>query len=225
MLGFARKLDPWLDTIHPFGTTRADEELGWLAAALSPCAYEAQWRVPSFTRWSEARDPAPVYREFARILATDAAHRENADRPRVLKVPQFAEDLPTLLAQFPQARVVVARRDPDDVAHSAASLVANQMAMQSDDADLAWIEAECRRKVALREERMRAALARFVGPLAEVEFAELDRDWESAVSDIYRKLDLPLTPAALAAMRAEQGRAAHSPHKAHAQIYRRYAKA
>jgi hypothetical protein len=225
MLTFARRLDPWLDTIHPFGTTRADEELGWLAASLSPCAYEAQWRVPTFTRWSEARDPAPVYREFARILATDAAHHGNAGQPRVLKVPQFAEDLPALLAQFPLARVVVARRDPEDVVRSAASLVANQMAMQSDGADLAWIEAECRRKVALREQRVSQTLGDVKGPLAEVEFAELDRDWESAIAGIYRQLKLPLTPAALAAMHAEQGRAARSPHAAHAQVYRRFARA
>jgi len=225
MLTFARRLDPWLDTLHPFGTTRPDEELGWLAAALSPCAYEAQWRIPSFTSWSEERDPAPVYREFARILATDASHRGNSDRPRVLKVPQFAEDLPALLAQFPQARVVVARRDSQDVVKSAASLVANQMAMQSDAADLAWIEDECRRKVELREERLDRALGAIEGPLAEVEFAALDADWESAVAGIYRQLDLPLIPAALAAMRAEQGRAAHSPHKAHARAYRRFARA
>lgn len=224
-LGFARRLDPWLDTIHPFGTTRPDEELGWLAAALSPCAYEAQWRVPSFTRWSEERDPAPIYREFARILATDAAHRGNADRPRVLKVPQFADDLGALLAQFPLARVVVARRDPEDVVRSATSLVANQMSMQSDRADLGWIEAECRRKVALREERMNEALTRFEGPVAEVEFEELDRDWEGAIAGIYRQLRLPLTSAALDALREEQGRAAHSPHKAHALTYRRFARA
>jgi len=223
MLAFARKLDPWLDTIHPFGATRPDEELGWLASALSPCAYEAQWRVPSYTRWSEARDPAPVYREFARILATDAAHRGNAGLPRVLKVPQFAEDLPALLAQFPEARVVVARRDPADVARSATSLVANQMAMQSDEIGLDWIEEECRRKVALREERVQQALADFRGPLAQVEFAELDGDWEEAVAGIYRQLGLSLTPAALAAMRVEQGRAALSPHNAHAKVYRRFA--
>ncbi len=224
-LDFARRLDPWLDTIHPFGTTRPDEELGWLAAALSPCAYEAQWRVPSFSSWSEERDPAPIYREFARILATDAAHRGNADRPRVLKVPQFAEDLGALLAQFPLARVVVARRDPEDVVRSATSLVANQMSMQSDGADLGWIEAECRRKVALREERMNEALTRFEGPVAEVEFEELDRDWEGAIAGIYRQLRLPLTSAALDALREEQGRAAHSPHKAHALTYRRFARA
>ena len=223
-LAFARRLDPWLDTIHPFGATRPDEELGWLAAALDHCAYEAQWRIPGYSLWSEARDPAPVYTEFARLLATDAATRRNADRPRVLKVPQFAEDLPALLTRFPQARVVVARRDQEDVVASAVSLVANQRAMQSATADLGCIEAECRRKVALREHRMAQALACFTGPLAEVDFAALDSDWEGEIARAYEALGLPLTPAALAAMRAEQGRAARQPHHTHKAAYRGFSR-
>lgn len=223
-LAFARLLDPWLDTMHPFGTRRADEELGWLAEALSPCAYEAQWRVPSFVAWSEARNPLPVYREFARILASDAAHRGNVHKPRVLKVPQFAEDLPALLSLFPDARVVVARRGPEQVSASAVSLVANQMAIQTDHADLAWIEAECARKVALRERRMNAAVAHWPGPAAGVEYNALNRDWLSAIAGVYRELDLELSPGALAAMRQEQGRASRSRHGSHSQAYGAFAR-
>ncbi|WP_347304377.1 sulfotransferase [Croceibacterium sp. TMG7-5b_MA50] len=223
-LAFARRLDPWLDTIHPFGATRPDEELGWLAAALDHCAYEAQWRIPSYSLWSEERDPAPVYAEFARLLATDAAMRGNAHLPRVLKVPQFAEDLPALLDRFPQAKVLVARRNHDDVVPSAVSLVANQMALQSHSACLTGIEAECRRKIALREQRMAQALAGFTGPLAEVDFAALDADWEGEMTRAYHALGLPLTPAALTAMRAEQGRATRQPHHAHKAAYRGFSR-
>ena len=224
-LVFARALDPWLDAIHPFGVTRADEELGWLAAALDHCAYEAQWRVPTFTAFSEARDAAPVYREFARMLRTDAAWHGNAHRPRVLKVPQFAEDLPTLLEQFPDARVVLTRRCEQQLVRSAASLVANQMAMQSDAVDYAWIEAEVARKIALRQQRMDDALAAFDGPLAVVEFDALNADWETEAARIYADLGMQMTPAALDAMRAEQGRAAKGKHRTHAQFYQAFAEA
>ena len=218
-LFLGRRLNPWLDTIHPFGVTRPDEELGWLASALDHCAYEAQWRIPAFSRMSEARDPAPVYAEFARILSTDAAFHGNVDRPRVLKVPQFAEDLPALLAQFPDARVVLAVRDPQEIAASAASLVANQMAIQSDDADLAWIEAECRRKITLRQERLEGALETFTGAQASVRFEALNQDWEAQVKRIYAELDLPLSTAALKAMHREQDRADGSAHHSHQQTY------
>ena len=221
----ARTLDPWLDSIHPFGVTRPDEELGWLAGALDHCAYEAQWRIPSFTAFSEARDPAPVYAEFARVLATDAAWRGNAGLPRVLKVPQFAEDLPALLAQFPDARVVRTRRDPADTLPSAISLVANQMTMQSDAVDLAWIERECARKLALREARMDAALAGFGGPMAEVDFAALDADWLDEMERVYGGLGLEFSGAAAAAMQAEMGRAGRSAHQSHGASYRKFAQA
>lgn len=224
-LAVARWLDPWLETIHPFGATRADEELGWLAAALDHCAYEAQWRIPSFTAFSEARDPAPVYAEFARILRSDAAWRGNAAHPRVLKVPQFAEDLPALLAQFPGARVVRTRRDSEDVLASAASLVANQMAIQSDSAEMGWIEGEVARKLALREARMDEALACFDGKLAEVDFAELDADWQGAMALVYRTLELPLGPAAKGAMAGEQTRAAKGAHRHHRAGYKAFAEA
>lgn len=220
---FARKLDPWLDSIHPFGVTRPDEELGWLACALNHGTYEAQWRIPSFTALSENRDPAPVYREFARILSTDAHNHGNANRPRVLKVPQFAEDLLALLAQFPDARVVLTRRCDQQTAKSAASLVANQMTIQSDDVDMDWIEQEMARKIALRQNRMDAAVAEFSGPQTSVDFDALGTDWEAEISRVYADLGLTLPPASLSAMRGEHGRAARSAHHAHAGQYREFA--
>ena len=221
---FARTFDPWLDSIHPFGVTRPDEELGWLACALNHGTYEAQWRVPSFTAFSESRDPAPVYREFARILNTDAHSHDNAERPRVLKVPQFAEDLPALLAQFPDAKVVLTKRCDVDTAKSAASLVANQMTIQSDDVDMDWIEQEMSRKIALRQSRMDAAMANFSGPQTVVDFDTLGLDWEAEIVRIYNDLGIALPQTSLAAMRGEHERASTSAHHGHSEQYREFAK-
>lgn len=224
-LFFARKVDPWIDALHPFGAARVDEELGWLAAALDHCAYEAQWYIPSYVAWSEARDPAPVYREFARILRTDAAHRGNADRPRVMKVPQFSEDLAMLLATFPDARVVLAERDDEATIASSASLVANQMTIQSDDVDLDWIESEWQRKIALRHERCEAALSRFSGPVAWADFDALGEDPDGEIARIYAALDLPLTEQARAAMADEAKRAEKGAHKQHREQLKNFARA
>jgi hypothetical protein len=175
--------------------------------------------------FSEARDAAPVYREFARILRSDAAVMGNAARPRVLKCPQYAEDLPVLLAEFPDARVVVTRRDEHEVLASSISVVTNQMACQSDHIALAEVEHEWRRKLALREARMEAAMADFAGPLAEVEFDALGRDWRGEIARVYAALDLDLKPAALTAMESEQAAADKSAHRLHAGIYRSFARA
>ena len=224
-LAMARKVNPWMDAMHPFGASRPDEELGWLSVALNPAALEAQYRIPSFVAFSEGRDPAPVYREFARILRTDAATRGNAHRPRVLKCPQYAEDLAALLDEFPDARVVRTSRDADDVLASSVSVVAGQMAYQSDDIALADIEDEWRRKIALREARMDEALAAFDGPLAEVEFDALGANWQVEIARVYDRLGLDLTEDALGHMRREQERAATGRHRAHSRTYRAFAEA
>lgn len=221
-LAIARRINPWLDTLHPFGATRVDEEIGWLAGALDACTYEAQYRIPSFIEDNEARDAGPVYREFARILRTDAATMGNADRPRVLKCPQFAEDLPELLSVFPDARLVVTRRDHDEVLASTVSMVACQMAFQTDSANLPQIETEWERKLALRAARVEQALAAACAPVAEVEFAALGADWRGEMARVYAALGLDLTRETLALMAAEQKRSEGGDHVGHARHLARF---
>jgi hypothetical protein len=127
----------------------------------------------------------------------------------VLKVPEFAEALPALLRTWPDARVVVAQRDPEEVADSAASLVAAQMAPQTDNADYAAIRAEWARKTALRELRIATDLKGCANPIAAVDFRELDADWQSAVREVYRALGLPLSDDAVRAMQRTQRTARH----------------
>ena len=219
-----RRINPWIDVIHPMASGEVEEELGWIAAALNHSIYESQWRIPSYSAFSETRDPASVYLEFARMLKTDAAHRGLADKPRVLKVPAFSEDLAAILTVFPDARLVIAQRNHDCVLRSAVSLVANQMAIQCDSCDLAWIEAEWRRKLALREARMAAALADWSGPTVRLHFDALNADWEGEIARTYAELGIDLTPAALAAMHREMAGSEGGHHEAHSAQLAHFAK-
>jgi hypothetical protein len=218
-------LNPWLQSIHPMRAGGVEEELAWISAALHHSIYESQWHIPRYSAWSEARGPGPIYREFARILRTDAQHRGNAERPRVMKVPAFAEDLDTLLAHFPDARLVLAQRERDAVLKSAVSLSANQMAIQSDACDLPRIEALWHHKIDLREERMARALAGWPGPIARLEFDALNADWEGAMRRCYAELGLDLTAPALAAMRKVMAASANGQHRAHSGQLARLAQA
>jgi hypothetical protein len=220
MLGL---LNPWMQSIHPMAPAAVEEELAWLSAALHHSIYESQWHIPAYSAWSEARGALPIYREFARILRTDAAHRSLADRPRVLKVPAFAEDLATLLALFPDARLVIAAREHEAVLKSAISLAANQMAMQSDSCCLERIEARWRHKIALRDGRMAAALDGWCGPVARASFDALNDDWEAAIAGVYADLGLALTPEARAAMRKVMAASEDGHHHAHAAQLARFA--
>lgn len=218
-------LNPWMQSIHPMAPAAVEEELAWLSAALHHSIYESQWHIPTYSAWSEARCPAPIYREFARILATDAAHRGVAARPRVLKVPAFAEDLATLLALFPNARLVIARREREAVLKSAISLAANQMAMQSDSCSIGAIEARWQHKIALRESRMALALDGWRGPVARLDFDEINADWEGAIARCYAALGLDLTGDALLAMRRVMAASEDGHHHAHAAQLARFSQA
>jgi hypothetical protein len=214
-----------MQSIHPMAPAAVEEELAWISAALHHSIYESQWHIPSYSAWSEARDPAPIYREFRRILQTDAATRGLAEKPRVMKVPAFAEDLDTILALFPEARLVLAQRDHEAVLRSAVSLAANQMAVQSDSCDLAAITARWEHKIALRDARIAAALDSWQGPVAHASFEELNTDWEGAIGRVYAGLGLTLTPQALAAMRRTMAASEGGHHHAHREQLARFAKA
>ena len=214
-LFIARRVNPWLDTLHPFGATRTDEEIGWLAAALSPAAFEAQWRIPAYLQFSERRDASPVYREFSRILRTDAAFHGNAERRRVLKCPQFAEDLPALLHEFPDALIVHCQRDPTDVLASSVSMVASQMALQSDEKDVAALESEWKRKINLRDERMAKFLTNFSGEYAAADFDALNAAPHEMLAEIYSLLGLDYERLAKANVTKELEQAANAKFRNH----------
>jgi hypothetical protein len=224
-LAMLHLLNPWMQSIHPMAPAGVEEELAWISAALHHSIYESQWHIPSYSAWSEGREPAPIYREFRRILQTDAAHRGIADKPRVLKVPAFAEDLSTLLALFPDARLVIAEREHEAVLKSAVSLAANQMAMQSDACDLARIEARWQHKIALREARMALALKGWQGPVTRLEFGEINADWEGTIARCYADLGLDLTGDALLAMRKVMAASESGHHHAHAKQLARFSEA
>ena len=224
-LGMLEWLNPWLQSIHPMKSGEVEEELAWLAMALNHSIYESQWHIPSYSTFSEARDAGPIYSELSKILTTDSLHRfEGADlyKPRVMKAPQFSEDLATLLETFPGARVVLTERDHDAVLRSAVSLAANQMAIQSDTCDLAQIEKLWAHKIALRDERVAEALKSWTGPVTRLSFDALNTDWESETTRAYAELGLTLTPQALNAMRAAMAGQETGHHRAHADQLKRF---
>lgn len=185
--------------IHPASATAADEEYGWLAFGFGAAQFEAQWRIPGFASWSEQADPSAVYDQFKALMILNAEARgECSAKPWILKAPSFLESLPALLDVFPGARLIVLNRDLDDVVASSASLVWNQMRIQSDGADKAWIGGEWLRKTTLRDARLRHALAaRPDHSVVTVDYDAMSRDWRSEMRRVYAFLGLDLPSALL----------------------------
>lgn len=210
-LRVAHWLNPQFGVIHPTRPGQADEEIGLHNVALFGAALEAQWRIPSFARYGESADARPVYAEFRRHLQTVRwLRRENGDQPWVLKLPQFAQDLDALLHVFPDARLIYLDRDPVAVVGSSASLVHNQMRVQSDRVDTAWIGRETLHKVSLRQQRMDLARQRYGEPVAHVAYEAMQADWRTEMARVYAGLDMALVPAATAAMERYMGQRRHA---------------
>lgn len=192
-----RTLNPAIARIHPTAPSAPEEEFGLFSLSFAGALYEAQWRVPGFACWWEAAGKGWLYREFRALLQTLAwARRDPPDRPPLLKVPQFMQDLPALLDAFPDARLIRLHRHPAAVVASSASLVWNQMRIQSDSADKQWIGREWLRKTRLRERIAAETLAtRSRVPVVHVDYEAMNRDWRGEMRRVYALLGLELTPA------------------------------
>ncbi|MGZ8362114.1 MAG: sulfotransferase family protein [Allosphingosinicella sp.] len=209
------RLNPELGRIHPTAPGAAEEEFGWLSFGFGAAQFEAQWRAPGFTRWWEGADKSALYREFGALLRTNAWFRGvPPGRPWLLKAPQFMEDLPALLAAFPDARLICLERDLGEVVPSSASLVWNQMRIQSDSVDPAWIGREWLRRTRRRAEIAAATRhARPDVPAFEVGYEAMNADWRGEIARIYDFLGLPLAAEMLARMQVYVDRArAHVGH-------------
>lgn len=210
-LRVARLLNPEFGFIHPTSTQAADEEIGFHNIALYGAAFETQWRVPSFARHCEQTDSTPVYAEFRRFLQTVRWLRKDRDeRPWILKVPQFTQDLAAVIETFPDARLVALHRDPAEVVGSSASLIHNQMTVQSDRIDRAWIGREALRKVVLRQQRVEQARARNDAPWADIGFEAVAADWRTEVAKVYALLERPLPSRAERRMERFMQRRSHA---------------
>lgn len=207
-LAIAHIINPMFGRLHPTGAREPDEEIGFFNMMMMPAAFEAQWRIPRFVRHCEAMDTLSLYEMLKRILQTIAWLRgRRDDRPWIMKVPQFSEDLASLLAVFPDARLVLTARPAGDILASTQALVCNQMSLQSAAVDCLWIKQEWRRKMALREARMAATLTVHSAPRVRLEFAEVNRNWQDAMAKLYHMLAMPLTSKVVARMARYQSRA------------------
>jgi hypothetical protein len=204
VLTLLHALNPALAAIHPTGPYQPEEEFGLYNFSFASAQFEAQWRVPSFSRWWETAPMAGVYAEFAMLLRTIGWHRRDPPgKTWLLKAPQFMQDLDALIAAFPGARLICLHRDPAQVVASSASLVWNQMRVQSDAADPNWIGAEWLRKTRLRQERAKRVRHEHPQvPQIDVDYEAVGRDWRGEMRRIYSFLGYDLQPETEARMEA-----------------------
>lgn len=114
-----------LFAIHPTYVHEAEEEIVFLSDAFLSHIPEASCDVPHYRSWLDEQEVAPAYRWLRRMLQLlqwQRRQRGEPIRPFVLKTPDHLGYLDVLLAEFPDAHLVHAHRDPVAVITSGASL-------------------------------------------------------------------------------------------------------
>lgn len=115
------KLNPALPAMHPMGATLAQECVALFMYELRTVGMETQALVPSYGRWLEHADMTPAYEQHS--LALKTLQSRYPTQRWVLKSPNHLWCLPTMLATYPDARVIWTHRAPGPVLTSLASLV------------------------------------------------------------------------------------------------------
>lgn len=115
------KLNPTLQAMHPMGATLAQECVALFMYELRTVGMETQALVPSYGRWLADCDMTPAYAQHS--LALKTLQSRYPTQRWVLKSPNHLWCLPTMLATYPDARVIWTHRAPGPVLTSLASLV------------------------------------------------------------------------------------------------------
>lgn len=115
-----QKLNPAVATMHPFGSTLAEECTAVFLYSLRTIGMETIAFTPSYGKWLDEADMSPAYAIHRQTLQALQAAQPAGNW--VLKSPNHLWCLPDLLKAYPDARIIWTHRDPSKVLPSLASL-------------------------------------------------------------------------------------------------------
>jgi hypothetical protein len=199
---------PEFKRMHEMTVDHAHEEIQLLANDISGMLFETTYYLPSFAAHYKSHDQGPSYTYLKRTL--QALQWLRGGTRWVLKSPQHLEQLPTLVATFPDATFVVTHRDPVEVVRSMTTMISYASRMASARPDPVkisqyWLDrADDLLNGCLRERDVLPA-----DQSIDVRFEDFMADEDGTVAAIYALAGQPLDAGARAAMsrfRAEHPR-------------------
>jgi hypothetical protein len=210
---------PVLASVHPWDAEGADEEIMLLEHSFLSWVPESGANLPGYRAWLSGQDLRPGYRYLERMLKLLQWQKRESGRDGgrwVLKSPFHLAYVDVLCEVFPGARLIQTHRDPLETIPSAASMYRSLWALASDRIDPVLVGAQVRERYAWALARCLRSRERFdADRFLDVAYADVQRDALAEVERIYRWLDIPLTPAAVDAMREwldENARDKRAPH-------------
>lgn len=194
-------LSPGFDGIHEQGGLLPRECPHAMAHDFRADIFGGHYWVPTYEEWLTGTDFTTAYDWHRRILAILQLRRPT--RRWVLKAPGHLTALPTLLATYPDASVVICHRDPLDMVSSVTSLLATLHHSHADHVDAVRLAASQSAKFAAQYDRLMEWLDDgTLDPerLAHQHFAAFNDDPVAAVAAIHERFDLPFDDADRAAL-------------------------
>jgi hypothetical protein len=162
--------------------------------------WESREKLPEYRNWYFQADLNSTYEYHKRFLQL-----HQADAPGIwnLKMPSHALWLDTLLAHYPDARLVWTHRDPLTATGSFCSLLTLGPKSSGAEVDYQWIGENCSFQAVEHAERAMDTRDR-IGEdrILDVHYADLMRDPIATVRALYASLGDEFTPEAEAAMQA-----------------------
>jgi hypothetical protein len=120
-------------SIHRYTGRMHKECLSAMSFSFRSEEFISRYRVPRYVEWLQACDMTPAYDMHRRVL--QSLQRRAPTSRWVLKSPVHLNNLPCVLATYPDARIVITHREPTEVLGSVTSLVANLRRAFSDRVD------------------------------------------------------------------------------------------
>lgn len=132
-LTFPQRVSEPMLSIHRYAGRMHKECLSAMSFAFRSEEFISRYHLPGYVDWLAAGDIGPGYTEHRRVL--QVLQRRRAGERWVLKSPVHLNNLPAVVATYPDARIVITHRDPAEVLGSVTSLIANLRRAFSDHVD------------------------------------------------------------------------------------------
>lgn len=211
-LWWFRRLAPGADAVHRLRAASPHECVAIQSYSLLSEEFITLCRVPRYEAFLHGSDLGPAYAWERRFLQHLQAG--GPSQRWVLKSPDHVFGLESLLAQFPDARIIQTHRHPLEVLKSLTRLNAVLQRLFVPPLDPRESAEREARALAASMERcihFRDAHPQWADRFIDVSYTELAADPLATVRRLYRELEMPFTDAAAERMRALSARRRRNP--------------
>ncbi len=201
--------NPEIAAIHPMDPEGADEDILLLEHSFYSTVPNAFCDLPNYANWLFSHDNQPGYNYLKLQLQflqwqKKLSSGDSSNKTWLLKTPHHLHFLDTLLATFPDARIIQTHRNPLQTIPSISSFNYNLWVTQADDVDAhlvgrQWSEIFARglnHALNVREQHQ----AQFL----DIGFRDLLSQPEQSCETIFAHLGLPFTDDSKAAMQTHR---------------------